>query len=585
MLGLLPSRDTMCEHGGGRERRMYYDLPEQAFVPPPELGSAPPTIIHPIVIVGGGPVGLTLALALAAQGQRAIVLEDDSTVSEGSRALGMSKRTLEIWEALGAVAPVVARGLAWSGGRIYRGTRLVSAFDMPVDADQPHGPMTNIQQCWADQALLDALRQRYKLEPRWRSRCTGVVPAGDHVTVRVSCPAGEYELAARFVVACDGARSVVRSALGLRMEGSSATATYVIADIRADLTLPVCRHAWFDPPSLPRGATVLMHKQPDEIWRIDYQIGDTDQLAEHLRPEVVTDRIRAHLESIGEATDFSLEWISSYQARKLTLPSYRAGRVLFAGDAAHLVPIFGIRGLNSGVEDAFTLAWRLARVIEDKAPIDLLDGYSQERVAAARENIAQAGRSAAIMDPPTRGARLMRDAVLALAPHEPALSDILNPRQGRTVAATSSPLNAFPDRSAELSSGPAPGEVLPDVRLNVPSQAGDTILPAQMLCAPRAFTLFLFDPDEALKDAARHAAGALGIVLRIVRPKARVPAEIADDVAARSFAERLGAGPGSAYLVRPDHLVCARWRRLDVDELARAMGRMGQDATEIAHAD
>lgn len=562
---------------------MYYDLPDQAFVPPPELGPTPPSTIHPVVIVGGGPVGLTLALALAAQGVRAVVLEDDATVSEGSRALGMSKRTLEIWEALGAAAPVVARGLAWSGGRIYRGTRLVSAFDMPVDPDQPHGPMTNIQQCWADQALLDALRRIYKVEPRWRSRCTGIVPAGDHVSVKVACPAGEYELAARFVVACDGARSVVRSALGLRMEGSSATATYVIADIRADLTLPVCRHAWFDPPSLPRGATVLMHKQPDEIWRIDYQIGETDRLEDHLRPEVVTARIRAHLESIGETTDFALEWISSYQARKLTLPSYRAGRVLFAGDAAHLVPIFGIRGLNSGVEDAFTLGWRLARVVEDKAPITLLDGYSQERVAAARENIAQAGRSAAIMDPPTRGARLMRDAVLALAPHEPVLGEILNPRQGRTVAATSSPLNGFPDRSAEFAGGPAPGEVLPDVRLNVPSKGGDLILAAQLVCGSRDFTLFLFDPDDALKEAARRVARDLGIALRVVRPKARAAAELADDAARRSFTERLDAVPGSAYLVRPDHLVCARWRHLDLDELALAMRRL-HIAEEAAHA-
>jgi 3-(3-hydroxy-phenyl)propionate hydroxylase len=183
------------------------------------------------------------------------------------------------------------------------------------------------------------------------------------VILSVETPEGVYELEADWVVATDGARSFVREAVGLKLEGNSYEGRYLIADIKFRSEYPTERRAWFDPPSNP-GSTVLMHRQPDDVWRIDYQIRDDEDSAIELQEERVRARVDAHLQMIGEAPDYELIWISLYKAHCLTLPRYRHGRILFAGDAAHLVPIFGVRGLNSGVDDAGNLVWKLAAVIQ-----------------------------------------------------------------------------------------------------------------------------------------------------------------------------------------------------------------------------
>ena len=237
---------------------------------------------------------------------------------------------------------------------------------MPSLPGERFPPMVNIQQCFAEQALVDFLGAQEGVELRWHSRLMAAEPGADGVRLTVETPEGAYGLEADWVVATDGARSSLRQVAGLALEGTSYEGRYLIADIKLRTEAPTERRAWFDPPSNP-GSTVLMHKQPEGIWRVDYQLRDEEDGEAAQREEAVRARIDAHLLALGSC------WITSWclfrciKAHCLTLPRYRAGRLLFAGDAAHLVPIFGVRGLNSGFDDAGNLAWKLAAVVRGEA--------------------------------------------------------------------------------------------------------------------------------------------------------------------------------------------------------------------------
>ncbi|HNY45522.1 MAG TPA: FAD-dependent monooxygenase, partial [Casimicrobium sp.] len=194
--------------------------------------------------------------------------------------------------------------------------------------------------------------------------------------------------------------------------------------------------------------TVLVHKQPDNVWRIDNQLQDGEDPEEAVKPENVMPRVESLLAMMGETSAWKPIWITVYKANALTLEEYRHGRVLFAGDAAHLVPIFGVRGANSGIDDADNLAWKLAYVIKGVASDALLDSYSSERVAAAHENLSYGTKSTEFMAPPSFAFDLMRKAVLSLAAKHEGVRSLINPRQTSAIAYTTSPLNAALAHSA-----------------------------------------------------------------------------------------------------------------------------------------
>ena len=248
---------------------LYRSFPTYPFVRPPELSGRSPR--HPVLIVGGGPVGLTLAAGLSSYGVQNVVLQASNAVSMGSRAICISRRSLEIWERFGVAERALAKGLAWVGGRSFWHRHQVLEFRMSVSATQKHAPMINLQQCLVEQYLADALHERGNVDLRWESRVTGVEQLSDCVRLTVETPEGDYKIDADYVVAADGARSFMRRALDLRMEGNSYEGRYLIADIQLESKEPVERRAWFDPPSNP-GSTVLAHWQPEGILRIDYQL-------------------------------------------------------------------------------------------------------------------------------------------------------------------------------------------------------------------------------------------------------------------------------------------------------------------------
>ena len=399
-----------------------------------------------VLIVGGGPVGLTLAALLGQQGVACMVVEADATYCVGSRAICVSRRSQEIMGWIGADGKLTDRGLPWTGGRSYwRGTEVLH-FQMPTEPTQRFAPMLNIQQYYIEEYAHQAGLQTGLVDVHWSSRVTHVMPTANDATVKIDGPDGLKTIHADWVVACDGGKSTVREQLGLQLQGTQYEGRYVIVDIVQKTKRAVERLAWFDPPSNP-GSTLLMHRQPGDVWRIDYQIRDDEDPLEAIKPENVLPRIRSHLAMIGEDEPWELLWISIYNAKCLSLQSYRHDHVLFAGDAAHLVPIFGVRGLNSGLDDAANLAWKLASVVHHRSPAALLDSYSQERVHAARINMAYGAKSTEFMAPPDFAFKLMREATLRLAGQADSVSgdgvrSLINPRQSLPIAFENSALNA-----------------------------------------------------------------------------------------------------------------------------------------------
>jgi 3-(3-hydroxy-phenyl)propionate hydroxylase len=522
-----------------------------------------------VVVVGAGPAGLVTALELARHGVPSVVLASELQVSLGSRAIVFTRRSLEILQQVGVAERMTQAGLPWRfGNSFYRGQR-VYRMEAPHDPDDRFFPMLNIQQQYLEQFLVEACASSPLVELRWGNLVTGIRQQPDHAELTVDTPAGEYVLEADWVVAADGGRSALRSMLALKLEGASYEGFFVIADIRVDLPLPTERLAFFDPDWNP-GNTVLMHREPQGIWRVDYQLPPGETPEEALRPASLQARIDATLAMIGHAgAPWEMDWASVYSARTLTLPDYRCGRVLFTGDAAHLLPIFGVRGANTAFQDSQALGWQLAFVVKGLAGERLLANYSAERVGAAREIIDEAGKSTRFMTPPTRGFKLLRDAVLSLSLQHAFVRPLYHWRTSRPHEYTQSMLNDRSDDDARYTAGPARGAPPCNVRLGPDDYLLDHL--------GGGFDLLVFSPAAEIAAPLREACDVLrrrGVPLKVTAIGAASPVAGADRVIADADGhcrERYGVGrAGGAYLLRPDQHVCARWTTLDATRLLAA---------------
>ena len=532
----------------------------------------------PVLIAGGGPVGMMTAALLASYGVASLVIELDAGYCAGSRAICMSRRSQEIFGWVGAAEPLVDKGLSWVGGRSYFRDREVLHFEMPSEPTQRFAPMVNIQQFYAEEfAHKAALSYDDLVDVRWSSTVVAVRPQADGAQVDIESADGLHTVFADWLVACDGGRSTVREQLGLQLEGTQYEGRYVIVDVVQKTRRDVERLAWFDPPSNP-GSTILMHRQPDDVWRIDYQIDDDEDPLDAVKPENVLPRVQSHLSMIGETEPWEPLWISIYNAKCLTLPSYRHGRVLFAGDAAHLVPIFGVRGLNSGLDDAANLAWKLALVQRGQAGDSLLDSYSTERVMATRENLVYGAKSTEFMAPPNYGFKLLREAALRLATEDATVSALLNPRQSTPVEYVRSVLNLAGDANSVVRAGmPAP-----EARLLGP--AGDLHLSS---CFGSAFVLLSFSESALPADLLDLAmdAGSSPATVRVIQISSH------DLLGQNKFIDELGqararygATEGSTYLVRPDGYLMACWKTANAAEIAIALRPFRSESTMVRAA-
>jgi len=541
-------------------RSSYFSYEVYPFQRPADM-DAPEAAIHPVVVIGAGPSGLVLAIQLRKHGIPCVLIEAEAQVSGGSRAVALTKRSMEIIEQSGAAERFLAKAITWREGHSYYKNSVVHHLDIPYQPDDKFEPMTNLGQCLMEDILVEeALAQGVDI--RFQTALVGLTSHENRLELELDTPEGVYRCNASWVVGCDGARSAVRRLTGLRFEGESFESRFVIADFKMELDEPAGRRCYFEPPWLP-GQTALVHKTHPWIWRLDYQVPDGMSDEEAIRPERIKANIEAHLAYVGIDRPWQIEWISLYRPNAMTLAEYHHGRVLLCGDAAHLLPVFGVRGMNTGVQDAINLGWKLAAVIQGQAKPSLLATYSTERVADARQICVEAARSTRMVAPPSHGFRVMQRAVLSLALNRPWVRGLLHWRTSHPIDYANSPLTRVDATEPEFKGGPPPGAPPRNARLDPDRPDAGFLLDHFQA----AFQVLVFGDDPELWRQALEDVLALreeGIAVRLLalpRRPDQAPAG-ADRILLDSsghVAALWGCAGEAVYVLRPDQHVASRW--------------------------
>ena len=549
-----------------------YTYPRFEYKTPPEIASGK-TLRVPVVVVGAGPVGLGAALDLQQHDVPVLVLDEDDTVSIGSRGVCYAKRALEILDRYGVGEAVCNKGVSWNVGRTFFREQEVYNFNLVPEPDHHRPGMVNLQQYYLEEYLAARAAAQPGIELRWKNKVVSVAQTGKTVTLKVETEDGFYTVETDWLIAADGARSPVRRMLGLDVEGKIFMDRFLIADVVMKAEFPAERWFWFDPPFHP-GQSVLLHKQSDSVFRIDFQLGWDADPEEEKKPENVLPRIKAML---GDQREFELEWVSVYTFQCRRMASFNHGHVLFVGDAAHQVSPFGARGANSGLQDADNLGWKLKLVIDGKAPEKLLDSYSEERVFAADENLMNSTRSTDFITPKSRVSRTFRNAVLGLAKDHAFGRALVNSgRLSVPAFLTTSSLNTADEAQDVFAGRMLPGAPMDDAPVLDNGDEGWLLNKV----GNQFFALYFAD-DPAALDAATVAAlsnlsfGSIAVQPLVISRQAGVVAGgISNLEDPRGIAaQRYGATHGTVYLLRPDQHVAARWRKLDATKVKAAVAR------------
>ena len=549
-----------------------YTFPSYAYRPSADQRAAQ-IIRHPVVVVGAGPVGMGLAVDLAQQGQPVVVLDDNNTVSVGSRAVCYGKRFLDISDRLGVGQRAVDKGVTWNVGRVFFEQDEVYHFDMLPEQHHRRPAFINLQQYYMEEYYVDRISQLEGVDLRWKNKLVALQQLDDGVRLTIDTPDGSYQIEADYLVACDGAGSATRKLCGLESKGQIFEDHFLIADVVMDpKNFPPERWFWFNPP-FHEGQSTLLHRQADNVWRIDFDLSWGADVEEEKKPENIIPRVRKFL---GDEVEFELEWASVYTFTCRRMEQFIHNRIIFAGDAAHQVSPFGARGANSGLEDADNLAWKLVHQLRGSAGPGLLASYAAEREFAADENILNSTRSTDFITPKNAASRALRDAVLELARDYTFARPLINSgRLSVPALLTQSPLNT-PD-SDHFDSKVVPGAPCTDGAVR---RDGEQDYLLSQLGNRFVVLLFADQPSEITAELLQHAA-ALN--------EAEVPVEtlvvasnqhdwqsftalpvVIDHLAV--VAQRLDGRAGSSYLIRPDQLVAGRSRHFDADQL-QAMQR------------
>lgn len=507
-------------------------------------GNTPAT--HPVVVVGGGPIGLATALDLGQKGHAVLVLDDHDGVGQGSRAICFAKRTLEIAHRLGAGPRMLEKGVVWQKGRVFHDRDEIFEFDLLPETGHRYPAFINLSQIHFEKFLFEAIEQANAkgacIEVRGKNRVDAIHPGDDGTLLDIATPDGAYQIKASWLIACDGARSPIRDMMGLGFEGRVFEDNFLIADVKMTADFPTERWFWFE-PWFKSGASALLHKQPDDIWRIDFQLGwDIDR-----EIELKEENVRARVDQmLGGKVDYELDWCSIYTFQCRRMEKFRHGRVIFAGDSAHQVSPFGARGANSGIQDAENLAWKLDLVLKGLAPESLMDRYGEERALAADENILNSTRSTDFLTPKSEASKMFRDAVLNLAARHPFARSLVN--SGRlSMPFIYDGLTGF---GPDALGGPAR------------SRPGAPAVDAPMGNG------FLLD---------HFGGGFMAIGFGTTVPDVQdvdgltVTGLTSDDIGPEARERYLGDAPSAVYLIRPDQHVVARWPTYDAVKIDLAV--------------
>lgn len=514
---------------------------------PPELAGGDAPAAYPVAIVGAGPCGLALAIDLALRGVASVVLDDNDVVSVGSRAICWAKRTLEIFDRLGIGERMLEKGITWRVGRLFHGEHEIYHFDLLPETGHKMPAFVNLQQYHVEQYLVERARDFPDLiDLRFKNRVVEVENGSAGAIVGIETPDGNYRLHADYLVACDGSRSFVRQTLGLDFAGTVFEERFLIADVEMKADFPSERWFWFE-PSFHTGQSALLHKQPDNIYRIDLQLGWDADPDKEKQPENVIPRIRR---VVGER-EFELDWVSVYSFQCRRMERFVHDRVIFAGDSAHVVSPFGARGGNGGIQDIDNLGWKLAAIIKGQAGASLLATYDEERIQGADENIANSSRATNFMTPKSATERMFRDEVLDLARDHVFARRLVN--SGRLSVPCS--LAGFSLQSPSDLPGLEPGAACPDAPLTLD---GKPVWLLNLLGEDFALLSTGGGPDLAESGLCHLRVGVAGGY-----------GDMSGQVARRY-------GEGMTYLIRPDQHIAAAFKSPDVAAIRaahrRAMG-------------
>ena len=510
------------------------------------------TARHPVVIIGAGPVGLAAAVDLSQRGIPVVIVDENDRVSSGSRAICFAKRTLEICDRLGVGTQLVEMGIQWNRAKVFFKNRKVYEFDLLEEKDHQWPAFINLQQYFVENYLFERLmtlkNQGQCIDFRGKNRVIAIKQIDKYAVVTLDTPEGAYKIKADWVVACDGVNSTARKILGHDFVGRVFKDNFLIADVKMNADFPTERWFWFD-PTFNRGQSALLHKQPNEIWRIDLQLGSDINKQEEKKPENVIPRLKAML---GKDVTFELVWVSIYTFQCRRMERFLHNRVIFAGDSAHQVSPFGARGANSGIQDVDNLCWKLAEVIGGTAPETLLQSYNNERITAADENILNSTRSTDFITPKTSVSRLFRDAVLELSAAHSFARPMVN--SGRLSLPSSYPKSRnFCVDCNELPFISRPGSPCPDAILDNKNfllkelGSGFTIMTINII--PTAPTPYF---ASRVKHIKLEATGSKNEALKD---------------------RYLGNQSGAVYLIRPDQYITGRWLYYDNEILNTAINK------------
>ncbi|HYF42582.1 MAG TPA: FAD-dependent monooxygenase, partial [Ramlibacter sp.] len=544
-----------------------YVLPEYPFVEPPEIKSGAPGH-HPIVIVGGGLAGLTLACALARYQVPAVVLDEDNTVGvkgASSRGICYTQKSLEIFHRLGVYEPIAAKGIQWSVGRTFAGNDEVYSFDLRQQSaynlsSQP--PFINIQQFYIEAFLVDRVRQLGGVELRWNNRVTAFKQDEDGALLDITTPAGDYRIRADYVVDATGSRSPFRQWVGASVTAKKGDDRWCIADVRFTKHPPVERHTWVEAP-FNENRAVWQHLMGDNVWRIDYQMApnaDPDQVS---REDVVRERLARQF---GSDCEVEIVWVGPYAYRSECVDRMRHGRLFFMGDAAKVVSPFGARGGNTGIADADNLAWKLAAVMKGRAAPALLDSYHEERHEAAQQNVLVTNRTARFLRPADGVEKVFRTAALSLARQYVFARQLVN--TGRMAIANPYTRSSACDRTG--------GQSVQNVSFQWADGSKGLVNDLLHWADGQLLLLVFGDPGRTAFQRLRELAGAAPVrMVQVIGPH-DLPAALEHVRDPQGHLQGACHVFGHAWaLVRPDSYVAATGESIDaglVRAIAKALG-------------
>lgn len=503
-----------------------------------------------VIVIGAGPVGQSAALLLARWGIPVVIVDSRPARDfSGSRAICQQRDVLDVWDSVGAGSQIAAEGVTWTTSRTFYGDDELITTTFRDKGQSPFPPFVNLSQNRTEQILDECIAKSPLIDMRWGHQTVGLKQHPNGVDVTCSVENGSVTISAAFAIAAPGSKGeAIRKQLGVSFDGKSFDDRFLICDIQTDIPgWQNERRFYFDPLWNP-GRQVLIHPCPGGTFRIDWQVPPDFDLDEEVASGALDNRIR---QIIGPR-DYSLVWKSVYRFHSRIVNRMRVGRVLLAGDAAHLVAPFGARGLNSGVLDAENAAWKLAFILNGWAHENLIESYHIERHAAAMENLAVTTDTMDFLVPPNESARHRRYEILESAKCDmEARAKVDSGRLAEPFWYIDSPLTAsderreFPGRPERGDTPPpCPGVLVPDFPLTL-SERPDIVRFRQLL--REGITLLLGD-DIKFDD------------IKTTFQQTQIPVNIyklRDIELGSPVLDVLGARPDEVWIIRPDAHIAA----------------------------